>query len=178
MTGDPSTEVCENPDNYLPTRVHNWANTVFLVWTVSLVGVGLLGLAAFGLSHFHAVSAPPLLAWPYLQATLFFSFANLSPYAVRTQATGIGTLTPAMSVLSLAFCALAVLVFTPTASSIALAVTCMAFLGVTHSWAWRAKHDERRSWLTAWEGAGAYPLVVALTILALLALGLSRLAFP
>ena len=178
MTGDPSTEVCENPDNYLPTRIHNWANTVFLVCVISTISIGLLGLAAFGMSHFHAVSAPPLLAWPYLQATLFFSFANLSPYAIRTQATGIGTLTPAMSALSLAFAFLAVVVFQPTPASVALAVACLTCLAVTYHWAWRAKRDERGQWLAAWEGTGAYPLVVTLTILTLLALGLSGISFP
>lgn len=177
LTGNPDGEMCENPDNYLPSRAHVWANTLHLVLTISFVIVGLLGVLAYSIANFRTTPAPAALAWPYAQGVLFFAFSSLSPYAVKTRATGIGVFVPAVVALSAGFFCLASLCYLPSAAGTALCIACVACPLAALAWAHGAKRGELAEWLSTWSRAGAYPAVIAATVLGLLVLGFATFAF-
>lgn len=170
LVGDPSTEICENPDNYLPSRAHVWANTLHLVWTISLVIVGMLSVLAYSVVRFRTTPAPVELAWPCAAGVLFFAYASISPYAVRTRATGIGVFLPAVVAICVVFAVLALVCFLPSVAGVALGVSCVACLAGAIAWTRRARGSDLSDWLGAWRHAGAYPAAIVCTILLLLAI--------
>lgn len=176
LTGDPRTSVCENPDNYLPSRAHVWANGVHLVWTISQLIVLLLGLLAYSLAAFRTVPAPASMLWPYIFGVGFFAFTVVSPYAVQIHATAVGTLVPGIAVLSLGFAALALVCYLPSAAGSVLVAACAACLVASIAWERASRRGNLGAWLADWHGTGAYPIVVVVTILALLALSFATVS--
>lgn len=106
---EPMDEATENPDNYLPTRVHVWANAVHLVWTVSLLMILALGFVACGIAMWRTMGMPLLVLWPFAQGMLFFWYASASKPAKRIHATAVGLLFPGVACTSAGFAALALL---------------------------------------------------------------------
>ncbi|MDO4538288.1 MAG: hypothetical protein Q4B54_09020 [Coriobacteriales bacterium] len=177
LVGDPESEICENPDNYLPSRVHMWANTFCLVWTITIIIVGLISVLAYGLKNFRSLPVPAELAFTYAQAMLFYAYSNLSPYAVKTQATGIGTLVPGVLAISIGFALMSITCFLPSLAGVFLCIACAACSFATLIWKRSAKESGMASWLATWRTTGIYPVVVTATIFGLLALGFFTLSF-
>ncbi len=177
LTGDPSTEVCENPDNYLPTRVHVWANIVHLTWTISILMVLLLAMLAWGISCFRSFSVPILILWPYVQAVVFFAFSSVTPYAVRVRATGVGVFLPGIAATSIAFSVYATVCFVLSTDTALLCAVCASCLEGTIIWVRHTRDNGSAEWLAQNRLTGAYAMAVTATILGMLVVGVATLAF-
>ncbi|MBR3317978.1 MAG: hypothetical protein IKG21_09215 [Atopobiaceae bacterium] len=177
LAGDPSTEICENPDNYLPSRVHVWPNIAHLTWTVSVLMVLLLAMLAWGITNFRSTPAPILMLWPYAQAVVFYAFSSASSYAVRIRATGVGMFLPGVAAISLAFVAYALICFAPSIGTVLVLLTCTTCFAGTVVWVRRARYGEGAQWLEQNRVSGAYVVTVTATIIAMLVAGIATLAF-
>ena len=177
LAGDPSTEICENPDNYLPSRVHVWANIAHLTWTVSVLMVLLLAMLAWGITNFRSTPTPILMLWPYAQAVVFYAFSSASSYAVRIRATGVGMFLPGVAAISLAFVAYALICFAPSIGAVLVLLTCTTCFAGTVVWVRRARYGEGAQWLEQNRVSGAYVVTVTTTIIAMLLAGVATLAF-
>jgi hypothetical protein len=168
LVGDIDSNVCENPDNYLPTRVHMWVNNLFLVFSVSRIIVFLISLFAYSALNFRTIETPPLMVVLYLLSVAFFAFSSASPYAVKTRATGVGIFLPAVLFISVGFAALSLTCYVASLTQAGLLVAIALCLSACLAWYLRAKRGAHEIWISAWSHSGSYPTVVTATIFILL----------
>lgn len=177
LVGDLTSDVCENPDNYLPTRIHMWFNNLFLVWSVTQIIIFVISLFAYSMLNFRTLETPPLLISLYLLSVAFFIFSSASPYAVKTRATGVGIFLPAVFFISIGFAALAVTCYVPSLTLTGLLVAITFCLAACLAWYLRAMRSEHEVWLSAWTHTSSYPTMVTTTIFILLFLAFVTRAF-
>ena len=170
LVGDIDSNVCENPDNYLPSRVHMWANNLFLVWSVARIIVFLISLFAYSALNFRTIETPPLMVLLYLFAVAFFAFSSASPYAVKTRATGVGIFLPAVFFISVGFAALSLTCYAPSPTQAGLLAAIALCLSACLAWYSRARRGAHEVWISAWIHTGSYPTVVTAMIFILLIL--------
>lgn len=162
----------DNPDNYLPTRVHVWANTIHLVWTLSLLIVLLLSLIAYSLVEFRSMGTPLLMLWPYAQSMAYFAFCCTSPAAMRMRATAVGILVPGVVATSAGFSALVLVCYLPSWGGLALLVACRSCTIGALMWQRASVGSDSHSWMQEAQGSRAYSIAMAGAILVLLVVGL------
>lgn len=176
LTGIPDDAITENPDNYLPSRVHVWANGIHLVWTISLAIMLLLAMLAHGAASPKAHDCPPLILWPYLQAVAFLSFASVSGLASRIRATCIGIFLPGIMVLSIGFTTYALACFRPSLGSATLCLSCIVCMSAAALWTRKHAHDNQGDWLVSGNGSSRFVGVIVGSLAILLIMGLATAA--
>lgn len=162
---------CENPDVYLPTRVHVWANNFHLVWTFSLLVVLILGLLGYSFVSFRTLESPALMTWPYVQAMLFFAYAFTSYYAVRTQTTAVGALVPGVVCASMGILLVSLVCYLPSWGGALLWFACVVGSLWTCVWVRRQRGTDRRSWLEEQGRSRAYSIAIICCVGVLFVLG-------
>lgn len=170
---DQANEFAENPDAYLPTRVHTWANLIHLVWTISLAIMLLLSLVSYSIVRFRTVEVPLLMLWPIAQAMAFLAYASISPIAVRVRATSVGIFVPGVLAVSAGFCALILVCYLPSWTLAAVLLLCVlcAIGALTWSHTYAKRGDTE--WLKEGSRSRAYSLAIATCLLCLLVIGLA-----
>lgn len=167
----------KTPDNFLLTRVHVWANTLHLVWTMSVLVVLLLTLVAYGIVHFRALELPMGMVVPYLVGVAFFAFACASPHAQRVHAQAAGLLVPGVLLESVGFSILGLLCFRPSQGTSVLLGACVLCSVATVQWWHHARRRELADWLDQSQTSGAYVIAIVCALLCLLLAGLITNAF-
>ena len=170
-------DLTDNPDNYLPTRVHIWANTAHLVWTISLLIVLLLGLIAYSIIHVRSIETPLLMLWPYLCSIAFYFHACASPLAIHLHAKSVGVLFPGVLATSAGFTLLTVMCYLPSTGTIAMCASCLAFSLAAYAWVHTMSKYEEAAWFLEGQKTGAYSIAIAASILILLIIGFATAAF-
>lgn len=170
-------DLADNPDNYLPTRVHIWANTAHLVWTISLLIVLLLGLIAYSIVQARSIETPLLMLWPYLCSMAFYFHACASPLAIRLHAKSVGVLFPGVLATSAGFTLLTVMCYLPSIGAAAMCTSCAAFSFAAYAWARVMSKDEDAVWFREGQKTGTYSVAIATSILVLLIIGFATSAF-
>ena len=172
---DPEREpLRDNPDTFLPTRVHVWANMIHLVWTISLLIVLLMSYLIYSIVDFRTQSLPALVLWPYLQAILFYAHTCASPLAARLRTVSVGMLLPCIAATSAAFALSAAICYLPSWVSVVLGACGLLFTGLAHAWT-RARartEDSAHDWFEAGRSFGVYAVAMTATVLTLVLLGL------
>ena len=114
----------ENPDVFLPTRVHVWANAAHLVVTFSLVCILVLGLLSFSFVMMRSYTAPLLLLWPYAQTVAFLAYSSISPYARSIRALGAGSFLPGIIASSIGLPFVVCICYLPSPTTAIICFVC------------------------------------------------------
>ena len=160
-----------NPDNYLYTRVHVWANIVHLVWTITLSAMFALCMLGYSIANFQRFDLPLSVLWPVAQAVLFLAYANISPYAMRVEVSSIGSFVA--SLVAIAVCMLGMVACFRFSWASVLATGAYLVLAAA-AVAWRKNMDsdpKARAWIERESGSRVYGVLTATVIVALAAIG-------
>ncbi|MBQ9002642.1 MAG: hypothetical protein IJ087_12390 [Eggerthellaceae bacterium] len=158
----------ENPDNYLPSRFHVWANTAHLVVTFSFVCILAFALLAYSFANFRATAQSPIILWPFAQTMAFLAYSGASPYAARVEALGTGAIIPGAIASSVGVAALTIVCYLPSWGGAAVCAVCAATLSA--ALVWRQVRAGGR-WASRSRRAGAYSMAVVASLAAMLAIG-------
>ena len=166
----PGADMDENPDDYLPSRVHVWANSLHLVCVISMIIGLLLTMIAYSISCFQQNEAPVLILWPYLQAMLFLVQSSASPAARRIHATSVGIMAPGVLASAIGTAMLVVTCFLPSWRTAVICVVCAVSAIVVLVW----QGHERRvapDWLAEGRQSCFYGIAIPAAVAMLLFLG-------
>lgn len=166
----PGSDMDENPDNYLLTRVHVWANSLHLVCVISMLIALLLSMIAYAIAHAQQAEAPLLILWPYLQAMLFLVQSSASPAARRIRATSVGIMVPGVLASAVGTAILVTFCFVPSWKTVAICAVCAASAVVVLAW---RTHELRVApdWLAGGRQSRYYGIAVPAAVAMLLFLG-------
>ena len=166
----PGSEMDENPDNYLPSRVHVWANSLHLVCVISMIIALLLTMIAYTIANFQQMAAPLLILWPYLQAMLFLVQSSASPAARRIHATSVGIMAPGVLASAIGTAALVTISFLPSWRTAVICAVCAASAIIMLAW---QAHERRVApeWLVEGRQSRFYGIAIPAAVAMLLFLG-------
>lgn len=169
----------ENPDTFLPTRLHVWANTMHMVWTIALLSIMLMGYLAYSVVYAHTHVMPNLVLWPYLQSMAFFAHTCASPFAPRLRTVSVGMLLPSVVAVSAVFAIPAMVCYNPSPIGVVLCVCGVVFTGLALTWMRMHSHEENpvHEWFEAGRSFWAYAAAMTCTVLVLVLVGFLTSAF-
>ncbi|MDO4536865.1 MAG: hypothetical protein Q4B54_01805 [Coriobacteriales bacterium] len=167
----------ENPDNYLPTRAHVWANTMHLAWSISLSCTLLLCLITYSINNFRMMEAPLFMLLPIYCGMLFFAQAYASPYAIEAQCTDGGAFVPCVIASSVGFIALLVTCYLPSWQGLVLCMACLASVIWAFLWQDKIMRTENASWLEQGKHASSYSVYFVIALAGMLVIGILTSAF-
>lgn len=156
-----------NPDNYLPSRVHVWANTLHLVITFSLVCVLTLGLLAYSIANFRMRPAPLLILWPFAQTVVFLVWEGVSPIAEKMESLGVGAFVPGVIASSVGVAALVAVCYRPSWEGAAICLVCAVCLAGVLVWFRSFSSGNVSAWVERGRHSGAYSLAVVAALAAM-----------
>ena len=172
LESPPQDGMGENPDNYLPTRVHVWANTLHLVWTISLTIVLLLILLAYAVMEFRSMEVPLLTLWPIMQAMAFLAYSCVSPVAVRLRVTSVGIFAPGVALVAVGFITLTLVCFLPSWTQGVICLVCALCMLGAALWS-RHSAQAKAAWVEQGRASAAYSIAIAACVFCLLAIALA-----
>lgn len=166
----PGDAMDENPDNYLPSRVHVWANSLHLVCVISMIIGLLLTMIAYSISCFRQNEAPVLVLWPYLQTMLFLVQSSASPAARRIHATSVGIMAPGVLASAIGTAALVTTCFLPSWRTVVICAACAISAIVVL--VWKAREQQvAPDWLAEGRQSRFYGIAIPAAVAMLLFLG-------
>ena len=166
----------QNPDNYLPSRAHVWANTLHLVITFSCVCILVLAMVAYGFANFRACAPSLLILWPYLQTIAFLTYSSVSPYAERIEALSVGAFVPGVLASAVGVAIYTLACFLPSWESAFICAVCAASVAIVLAWRYHRLGAHEEQWLARGRKAGAYSMAVVASLVVMLVIGIATAA--